>query len=124
MIWFIVILFLIGLALALQAGLVAFAGYVLLGVYLISRYLARRWVTDLTAERKCDNAPREIGQQAEVTVTLTNTGSLPIAWVLVEDLIPDATLKQKPARLSVKGKRITVAYLRGGQTKVVKYTVT
>ena len=38
--WLVVIVALIGLALALQAGLVAFAGYVLLGVYLLSRYLA------------------------------------------------------------------------------------
>jgi uncharacterized repeat protein (TIGR01451 family) len=124
MIWFIVILFLIGLALALQAGLVAFAGYVLLGVYLISRYLAKRWVADLSAERKCDNTPREIGEQTEVTVTLKNTGTLPIAWILVEDLIPEVSLKQKPSRLSIKGKRIHVAYLRGGQTKEVKYKVT
>ncbi len=124
MIWFIAILFVIGLALALQAGLVAFAGYVLLGVYLLSRYLARRWATDLSAERHCDREPREIGQLLEVAVTLTNTGSLPIAWVLVEDLIPEAALKLKPARLSIKGKRLTVAYLRGGQTKRVKYKIT
>ncbi|HEY2908926.1 MAG TPA: hypothetical protein VGI99_01705 [Gemmataceae bacterium] len=43
MIWFLIAAFIIGLALALQAGLVAFAGYVLLGDYLISRFLARRW---------------------------------------------------------------------------------
>src|SRR5947209_4379717 len=122
--WFIAIAFLIGLALALQAGLVAFAGYVLLGVYLLSRYLARRWVTDLSAERKCDNSPREVGEQVEVSVTLTNTGKLPIPWVLVEDLIPETALKSKPARLGVKGKRLQVAHLRGGETKTVKYKVT
>src|SRR5690242_18571437 len=107
MIWFLVALFLIGLALALQAGLVAFAGYVLLGVYLLSRYLARRWAEDLTAERKCDAAPREIGESTEVVVTLRNSGSLPILWVLVEDLIPEQALR-RPTRLSVKGKRIHV----------------
>src|SRR5437764_8338068 len=123
MIWFVAIIFLIGLALALQAGLVAFAGYVLLGVYLLSRYLARRWVTDLSAERKCDHDPREVGESVEVQVTLTNTGTLPIAWVLVEDLIPEFALR-KPTRLSVKGKRLQVARLRGGQTKTIKYRVT
>ena len=123
MLWFIVILFLIGLALALQAGLVAFAGYVLLGVYLLSRYLARRWAADLAAERTCDHSPREIGETTEVQVTLTNSGSLPILWVLVEDLLPEPMLR-RPARLSVKGKRIQVAYLRGRQTKTIKYKVT
>jgi uncharacterized repeat protein (TIGR01451 family) len=122
--WFIAIAFLIGLALALQAGLVAFAGYVLLGVYLLSRYLARRWVTDLSAERHCDHSPHEVGETIEVTVTLTNTGKLPIAWVLVEDLLPESAVKVKPARLSVKGKRVQVAHLRGGQTQTVKYKLT
>src|SRR5439155_17681170 len=123
MIWLLVIVFLIGLALALQAGLVAFAGYVLLGVYLLSRYLARRWAEDLAAERKCDSSPRDIGETTEVVVTLRNTGGLPILWVLVEDLIPEQALR-KPARITVKGKRVHVANLRPRQTKPVKYKLT
>src|SRR5438876_630433 len=124
MIWLIALAVLIGLALALQAGLVAFAGYVLLGVYLLSRYLAHQWVTNIAAERVCDASPREVGESVEVRVTLTNTGKLPIPWVLIEDLIPDWSLKQKPSRLTAKGKRLQVAHLRGGQTKTVKYRVT
>src|SRR5579872_2230930 len=124
MIWFIVIVLLLGLALALKAGLVAFAGYVLLGVYLLSRFLARRWVHDLSAERKCQATPQEIGESVEVSVTLSNSGGLPILWVLVEDLLPDYSLRQKPARMSVKGKRIQVVNLGGRQTKTIRYTVT
>jgi len=124
MIWFLAIAFLVGLALALQAGLVAFAGYVLLGVYLLSRFLARRWVHDLNAQRKCEATPREIGESTEVVVTLSNSGGIPILWVLVEDLLPDISVRQKPARMSVKGKRVQVVALRGGQTKTLKYTVT
>lgn len=122
--WFVAIALLIGAALALQAGLVAFAGYVLLGVYLLSRFLARRWVRDLAATRACDSAPREVGETTEVTVTLTNTGSLPIAWVLVEDLLPDFAVKARTPRITVKGKRVHVATLRGKQTKAIKYKVT
>lgn len=124
MIWFLAIALMLGVAIALQAGLVAFAGYVLLGVYLVSRYLARRWVHDLQAERHCDAAPREIGESTEVSVTLTNTGGLPILWVLVEDLVPDLSLRQKPPRLSVKGKRVQVAGLGARKTKTVRYAVT
>jgi uncharacterized protein (DUF58 family) len=124
MIWFLALALLIGVALALQAGLVAFAGYVLLGVYLLSRYLAERWVHDLKAERACNAAPREIGESTEVVVTLKNTGGLPILWVLVEDLIPDYSSRQKPARMSVKGKRVQVAAVGGNKTKTVKYSVT
>ncbi|VTT98716.1 Conserved repeat protein OS=Singulisphaera acidiphila (strain ATCC BAA-1392 / DSM 18658 / VKM B-2454 / MOB10) GN=Sinac_2139 PE=4 SV=1: DUF58 [Gemmataceae bacterium] len=124
MIWFLATVLLLGLALALQAGLVAFAGYVLLGVYLLSRFVARRWVNDLHADRACDASPREIGESTEVAVTLTNRGALPILWVLVEDLVPDRTTRQKPARLSVKGRRLQVASLGPRRKKTIKYTVT
>lgn len=122
--WFLVLFLLIGLAVALKAGLVAFAGYVLLGVYLLSRWLARRWVHNLQATRECDPTPREVGEKSEVKVTLTNAGAVPIAWVLVEDLVPDFAVKARTQRLTVKGKRVQVVTLRGNQTKTIKYTVT
>lgn len=122
--WFLVLFLLIGLAVALKAGLVAFAGYVLLGVYLLSRWLARRWVHNLQATRECDPTPREVGEKSEVKVTLTNAGAIPIAWVLVEDLVPDFAVKARTPRLTVKGKRVQVVTLRGNQTKTIKYTVT
>lgn len=124
MIWFFALALLIGVAVALKAGLVAFAGYVLLGVYLLSRFLARRWVRDLSATRTCNAAPREIGESTEVQVTLKNTGAIPIAWVLVEDLVPDFAVKARTPRLTIKGKRVHVLTLRGNQTKTIKYKVT
>jgi uncharacterized protein (DUF58 family) len=124
MIWLFVLFLLIGVAIALKAGLVAFAGYVLLGVYLLSRFLARQWVHNLVAKRECDPTPREVGENTEVTVTVKNTGVLPVAWVLVEDLVPDFALKARTPRLTVKGKRVHVLALRGMQTKTIKYKVT
>ncbi|QJW99312.1 DUF58 domain-containing protein [Frigoriglobus tundricola] len=124
MIWLVITGLMIGIAIALKAGLVAFAGYVLLGVYLISRFLARRWVRDLSAQRTCDAAPREVGESTEVTVTLKNTGALPIAWVLVEDLVPDFAVKARTPRLTIKGKRVHVITLGAKQTKTIKYKVT
>ena len=82
--WLWIILALTGLALVLQAGLVAFAGYVLLGVYLLSRYLAKSWIGQLEAIRTVDQTPREVGETIEVVVKLKNTGKLPIGWLLVE----------------------------------------
>jgi uncharacterized protein (DUF58 family) len=124
MIWFVIIALLIGVAIALKAGLVSFAGYVLLGVYFLSRYFARRWADDLSAERVCDASPREIGDSTEVSIKLLNAGGLPILWVLVEDLIPDYSTRQKPLRLTIKGKRLQVATLGAGQTRTLKYRVT
>src|SRR5688572_2496121 len=108
--WFLGILFLLGLALALQAGLVAFAGYVLLGVFLLSRFLARSWIANLAADRTCDAAPREIGETADVTVRVRNDGNLLIPWVLTEDLIPEPAVVQK--RVTFKGSRLKVLFLR------------
>src|SRR3954468_7331397 len=106
--WFLGILFLLGLALALQAGLVAFAGYVLLGVFLLSRFLARSWVAALAADRECDPRPREIGESADVTVRVRNTGRLAVPWVLTEDLIPEQAVLQK--RVTFKGGRLKVLF--------------
>lgn len=121
--WLLVAVAIIGVALALQAGLVAFAGYVLLGVYLLSRFLARRWADDLTAERTCSTDPREVGESVEVAVTLRNAGALPILWILVEDLLPERMLR-RPTRLEVKGKRVRVVGLRAKKSKTIRYTVT
>jgi uncharacterized protein (DUF58 family) len=120
--WLVVILVLIGLAIALQAGLVAFAGYVLLGVYLLSRYLARSWVANLSAERVFHPEPREVGDSVEMVVRLSNTGKIPVGWVLVEDMVPEQAVFRR--RLVLKGRRIGVLFLRPLQTKTLKYKVT
>jgi len=120
--WLVVIVALIGLALALQAGLVAFAGYVLLGVYLLSRYLAKAWVTNLSAERVFHSDPLEVGDTVEMTVRLTNTGTMPVGWVLIEDMVPEEAVRKR--RLTIKGRRIAVLFLRPLQTRTVKYKVT
>ncbi|OWK41066.1 DUF58 domain-containing protein [Fimbriiglobus ruber] len=121
--WLFIIVALLGLALALKAGLVAFGGYVLLGVYLLSRYLARAWVTNLSAERTCPTDPLEVGDSIEVVLRLKNEGSIPIGWVLVEDMLPAAEVRPKP-RVTVKGRRVQVLFLRPKQVKPVKFKLT
>lgn len=122
--WLWIILALTGLALVLQAGLVAFAGYVLLGVYLLSRYLAKSWIGQLEAIRTVDQSPREVGETIEVVVKLKNTGKLPIGWLLVEDMLPEFALRQKPPRITLKGRRIAIVLIGAGKTKTVKYKIT
>jgi uncharacterized protein (DUF58 family) len=118
--WFLGISALLGLALALQAGLVAFAGYVLLGVFLLSRYLARAWITHVEADRTIDAKPREIGDAAEVEVVVRNTGPVLIAWMLAEDMIPEAAILQR--RVTVKGGRLRVLFIR--EDAAVSYKLT
>src|SRR5687768_15678655 len=120
--WFLGALLLLLAALALESGLLAFAMYVLLGLMLISRWLARGWMTGLSASRavahrrpkKTDetgeeeeepdipsartrsSAPTtiqgEIGERVAVRVTLKNDSWLPVPWVLLEDMIPEKAL--------------------------------
>jgi uncharacterized protein (DUF58 family) len=99
--WLIVIVALIGLALALKAGLVAFAGYVILGVLLLSRFLAKSWITHLEAEREVPEGQRQIGDTVPVEVKLTNTGKVPIGWLLFEDMLPEFAFRARPARISI-----------------------
>src|SRR5262249_50139824 len=108
--WFLGALGILLLALLLQAGLLAYAMYVLLGLLLVSRFLAREWIGRLRAERQCRRLTAEIGDTIGVNCTVRNTGPLPIPWVLLEDLLPSAKGQPKAlTRVKVKkGKRIQI----------------
>ena len=122
--WLWVALALIGLAFALRAGLVAFAGYVLLGVYLVSRYLAREWVANLSATRTATVVPLEVGQTLLAQLVIENGGKLPVGWVLVEDLVPAFALRPPTPRVKVEGKRVQVLTLPAGGSRTVKLKYT
>jgi uncharacterized protein (DUF58 family) len=120
--WVLVMVLLLVLALALKAGLVAFAGYVLIGVYALSRYLARKWTESLEVERLVTIEPLQVGDSLEVVLKYHNSGTIPIGWVLVEEMLPDLALVRN--RIKVKGKRIQMMYLKPLQTKTVKLQFT
>ncbi len=119
--WYIVAGLLLAAAFVLESGLLAYSMYVLLGVMLISRWLARVWIGNLEAERSCEVAAAEVGETVPVTLTVRNTGPWPVPWVLVEDTLPREALVQRPPRLRVKGKRLALVLLRGGAEKVFPY---
>jgi hypothetical protein len=110
-------------AFALQAGLLVFAMYVLIGVLLLSRYLAKRWVEGLSAKRECATDPVEIGATVPVKVKLTNRGTIPVAWVLIEDLFPEHFLRLKPPRVRIEGRRMKLTSVSPGKTVVLKYEI-
>lgn len=122
--WFVLIVATLVAALALQAGLLAFAMYVLLGVLFLSRFLARQWIENLEATREIGNLePVEAGSEVKIKVRLRNVGYWPVAWVLIEDLLPKAALRQKPPRLRLKGKRLKLAMIGPGKSVTLKYTL-
>jgi uncharacterized protein (DUF58 family) len=131
--WFIGATLLLLAALVLESGLLAYAMYVLLGMLLVSRWLARSWIGNLSATRRVafkDNVERppgdlsaEIGDKVSVHLTIRNGGVLPVPWVLLEDLLPKAALDKRFPRLRVKGKRVQVAMIRGGGELDMHYSL-
>jgi len=120
--WLLAIFVILFVSLALQAGLVAYAGYVLLGVFAVSRYLARAWVASLHAECSISTDPREIDDVLEIIVTVRNDGGLFIPWVLVEHALSEHVLILR--KLTVNGRRLKVLALRARGEERLKYRVT
>jgi uncharacterized protein (DUF58 family) len=109
--WLAGTLLLLGAALVLQSGLLAYSMYVLLGLLLLSRFLASNWIANLTARRHCDRVTAEVGDLVSVNVTVDNQGALPVPWVILEDLLPAKDLSESRLRLKVKKKRMKIALL-------------
>lgn len=122
--WFLLLIAVLLAALVLQAGLLAFAMYVLIGLVLLSRWLAKEWVAGLSVERKTTYLePAEIGDQVEMKLVLANDGKFTVAWVLIEDLLPEKARRQRPPRIKLKGAALKIALLRAGKTTTLKYTI-
>src|SRR5437899_9779834 len=109
--WFLGALLLLLAALLLESGLLAYAMYVLLGLLIISRVLARSWIGNLSATRECNRVTAEVGETIAVNVTVHNTGLLPVPWVLLEDMLPGKAISVNHPRLRVKKKRMQIAML-------------
>ncbi len=110
-------------ALILDSGLLAYAMYVLLALLLGSRLLARSWAAALEAQRSCDHQTAEVGDTIAVTVTLHNQGTLPVPWVLLEDMLPAKALLASRARLRVRKKRLKLAMLGSHGQTTLRYEI-
>jgi len=112
--WFAGALVLLLVSLVFNLGLLAYAMYVLLAVMMVSRWISRTWCDSLAAKRECNTLTAEVGQTIAVAVNVRNNGRLPIAWVLMEDLLPRSALLFNPPSLGVKGSRLQLASLKRG----------
>ena len=122
--WFLGTILLLVIGIVFQLGLLVYAMYVLLGVMLVSRFLAREWIENITAERECSRLNAQIGDKVAVIVNIHNRGKLPVAWLLVEDAVPRDALVQRPPRISLDGRRINILQLAAGGQKSLLYQVT
>lgn len=119
--WFLGASVLLAIALVFNLGLLAYAMYALLGVMLVSRFVARTWSENLHATRECNRLTAYIGESVAVVITLENRGALPIAWVLAEDLLPRHALIHDPPSLRPVGKRLHLAMLGPKSRKTAYY---
>lgn len=122
--WFLGAVLLLAVALVFRVGLLAYAMYTLLGVMLVSRFLARTWSEHLTARRECNRLSVNVGETVAVVITIENKGPLPVAWLLVEDLLPRHALIYEPPSLRVSGKRLQLAMFNRRGRKTIHYQLT
>ncbi|HEY3967970.1 MAG TPA: DUF58 domain-containing protein [Planctomycetaceae bacterium] len=122
--WLLGATFLLIVGIVLQLGLLVYAMYVLLGVMLLSRYLAREWIENITADRECSRLTAEIGNKVGIIVNVKNSGKLPIPWLLIEDAVSKRALVQRPPRISLEGRRMNIMQLAAHGQKSLLYQIT
>lgn len=111
-------------ALLFDLDLLAYSMYALLAVILSSRFLAKTWADNLSAERTCNRLTANIGEKVAISIRIKNNGSLPVAWVLLEDLLPRRALIHDPPSLAVDGRRVALSMLKPKGEKTILYQVT
>ncbi len=124
MIWYAGAILILLFALIFKLSLLAYAMYALLAVMLVSRWLTRSWAASLSAKRQVDKLAAEVGDTISVELTIENHGKLPIAWVLLEDLLPREALMYDPPRLAVTGRRIELTMMKPQGIKTMLYQLT
>jgi uncharacterized protein (DUF58 family) len=119
--WIVVSIALLVVAVTLNLGLFAYAIYALLGVILLSRVLADRWSSELTATRSINRDHVKIGDSVAVVTVIENRGWLPIPWLLLEDLLPRRALVHNPPNLRITGRRLQLVSFPGRGRKTLSY---
>jgi len=122
--WLLGTLALLVVGLVFQLNLLVYAMYVLLGVLWLSRFFTRTWTEKVVVDRHCPAEIFEIGERTEVTVEVTNQGSLTIPWLIIEDSLPREAMEQMPQRIRVEGGRLDLVRLPPGGTESLNYQVT
>lgn len=122
--WLLVAIFLLAIGIVFQLGLLVYAMYALLGVILLSRWLARHWIENIEATRESNRHTVEIGDRVAVIVDLASRTGIPIPWLLAEDSLPRSALSCKPPKLKVDGRRVALMQLGPNSTKSLRYQLT
>lgn len=121
--WFVAAILVLTFALVFNMSLLAYAMYALLLALVISRLLTRSWANHLEATREVSQRVAEVGDIVSIELRITNTGRLPIPWVLVEDLLPRSAIYREPTRLLLDQTPVRLAMLWAGQSIKLNYAL-
>jgi uncharacterized protein (DUF58 family) len=122
--WLLGAIFLLIIGIVFQLGLLVYSMYSLLGVILLSRWLARHWIENVDARRESNRHTVEIGDRVAVIVDLSSGSAIPIPWLLVEDSLPRDALSCKPPKLKVDGRRVALMQMGPNGRKSIRYQLT
>jgi uncharacterized protein (DUF58 family) len=117
--WIAAIAVLLLVGLVFHLSLLVYSMYVLGGVLLLGRFLARTWTENLAAHRTAVSEVCEIGDSIEVKVELENRGRLSVPWVVVEDSVPDRGMHKIRPRVHVDGPWVALTRLAAGEKETV-----
>jgi uncharacterized protein (DUF58 family) len=121
--WYLIVGIFLLAAMVLQLGFLVYALAVLLAVMLGSRFLAAAGIEQIAAERTCSLEAAEVGDVLRVRLRIRNAGRLPMAWLLVEDVLPPKPLSQRPPALKLEGRPIRIMTMWPGQERTLEYAV-
>ena len=110
-------------AFALGAGYAVYIAYAAFGAVLFCRYLANRWAQSLSAVRTCRKYTAEVEDTIPVALVIRNTGTLPIVWTLVEDILPPAAFHKHDGSMTVTGTTLRALSLQSGEQKTLSYQI-
>lgn len=113
--------FLLLVGLLTGASMLVYAAYVLIAIYLLTRYLSRQWADSLTAVRKSTAHEVEIGQTILISFKIENIGRWPIVWMLLEDVLPRGALVGPPPALKLDGSNLRLSSLASRAPKLHSY---
>jgi uncharacterized protein (DUF58 family) len=99
-----------------RVGFFPYALYALLAALLLARLMGHYALVGIEHQRFCTATRAKLGETFDVSIEVKNHKALPVPWVLLEDVTPE--------RLPKAGQHARVAFLRGGQSLSLAYTVT
>jgi len=110
-------------AMLLNLNLLVYAIYSIVGVLLICRWVTSRWSQDVSATRGKIPQQAEIDDEISVAVDVAHVGTVPISWILIDDMLEKRALAAKVPAMTIKGDHIAIAQMSPGAMHQLRYTI-